>query len=212
MTRMLKYRFMGESYRELYERKIFMEGPEVTIHELRKAMYYIHDLRIEDDKKLEVYFSILSGSGILDEVIEKSIDIAVSRCNPVGNKYYKPILDLKYDGGDGNLWVAIERKINLEHTQASARHQEALLAVGLAFYTELYVFYVRQLLEEEKRMEQRDIEKYKIKKVKRIRFVDGIQQKTEPGTMSRASTIGFKARYDRGREKKLVGKEKDANY
>ena len=67
----------------------------------------------------------------------------------MGDEYYRPIIDLKYDGSGGELCVAVERKINLGHTQASVRHQEALLAVGLAFYTELYAFYIRQLLEED---------------------------------------------------------------
>ena len=66
MTSMLKYRFKGESYRETYRRRLLTEGSVATIKELRKAMYFIHDLRVVDDKRLEAYFGILSGSGILD--------------------------------------------------------------------------------------------------------------------------------------------------
>ena len=212
MTSMLKYRFKGESYRETYRRRLLTEGSVATIKELRKAMYFIHDLRVVDDKRLEVYFGILSGSGILDEVIEKSIDIAVSRYNTVGDEYYRPIIDLKYDGSGGELCVAVERKINLGHTQASVRHQEALLAVGLAFYTELYAFYIRQLLEEEKRIEENDMKKYKVRKVKGIRIVTKNQGKTDRGMMPRPVTFDLKTRYDRAREKKQVRREIEGDY
>ena len=175
-------------------------------------MYFIHDLRVVDDKRLEAYFGILSGSGILDEVIEKSIDIAVSRYSTVGDEYYRPIIDLKYDGSGGELCVAVERKINLGHTQASVRHQEALLAVGLAFYTELYAFYIRQLLEEEKRIEENDMKKYKVRKVKGIRIVTKNQGKTDRGMMPRPVTFDMKTRYDRAREKKQVRREIEGDY
>ena len=176
---MLKYRFKGESYRETYRRRLLTEGSVATIKELRKAMYFIHDLRVVDDKRLEAYFGIL---------------------------------DLKYDGSGGELCVAVERKISLGHTQASVRHQEALLAVGLAFYTELYAFYIRQLQKKKKRIEENDMKKYKVRKVKGIRIVTKIQGKTDRGMMPRPVTFDMKTRYDRAREKKQVRREIEGDY
>ena len=130
-----------------------MAGRGRMAQELRKALYCIHNLEVEDMEALTGAFAVLSGSGMLDDIIEEAIDTAVSRF-VVGEKYYRPILDMRYDGHGGDLWMVIEKRINIEHSQTAERHKEAVLAVGLAFFTEVYEFCVRRLLMEEDKEER----------------------------------------------------------
>ena len=146
-------------------------------------------------------FAVLSGSGMLDDIIEESVDTAVSRF-AVGEKYYRPILDMRYDGHGGDLWMVIERRISLEHSQTAERHREALLAVGLAFFTEVYEFCVRRLLAEEDKEERRALKKYKVKKIKGIKVVTKVQGRSDWAPMPRPAVFSMKTKYDRGREKR----------
>lgn len=68
------------------------------------------------------------------------------------------------------------------------------------------------MLEEEKRIEENDMKKFKVRKVKGIRIVTKNQGKTDRGMMPRPVTFDMKTRYDRAREKKQVRREIEGDY
>ena len=98
--------YKREAYKGMYDRKERIAGRGRMAQELRKALYCIHNLEVEDMEALTGAFAVLSGSGMLDDIIEEAIDTAVSRF-VVGEKYYRPILDMRYDGHGGDLWMVI---------------------------------------------------------------------------------------------------------
>ena len=208
---MLGFRHKREAYKGMYDRKERIAGRGRMAQELRKALYCIHNLEVEDMEALTGAFAVLSGSGMLDDIIEEAIDTAVSRF-VVGEKYYRPILDMRYDGHGGDLWMVIEKRINIEHSQTAERHKEAVLAVGLAFFTEVYEFCVRRLLMEEDKEERTALKKYKVKKVKGIKVVTKVQGRSDRVIMPRPAVFNMKTKYDRGREKRQARKEIDEQY
>ena len=208
---MLGFRHKREAYKGMYDRKERMAGRGRMAQELRKALYCIHNLEVEDMEALTGAFAVLSGSGMLDDIIEEAIDTAVSRF-VVGEKYYRPILDMRYDGHGGDLWMVIEKRINIEHSQTAERHKEAVLAVGLAFFTEVYEFCVRRLLMEEDKEERTALKKHRVKKIKGIRVVTKVQGRPDRAIMPRPAVFNMKTKYDRGREKRQARKEIDEQY
>ena len=76
---MLGFRHKREAYKGMYDRKERMAGRGRMAQELRKALYCIHNLEVEDMEALTGAFAVLSGSGMLDDIIEEAIDTAVSR-------------------------------------------------------------------------------------------------------------------------------------
>ena len=208
---MLGFRHKREAYKGMYDRKERMAGRGRMAQELRKALYCIHNLEVEDMEALTGAFAVLSGSGMLDDIIEEAIDTAVSRF-VVGEKYYRPILDMRYDGHGGDLWMVIEKRINIEHSQTAERHKEAVLAVGLAFFTEVYEFCVRRLLMEEDKEERTALKKHRVKKIKGIKVVTKAQGRPDRASMPRPAVFNMKAKYDRGREKRQARKEIDEQY
>ena len=128
------------------------------------------------------------------------------RLSPTGEKYYRPILDMRYDGHDGDLWMVIEKRINIEHSQTAERHKEAVLAVGLAFFTEVYEFCVRRLLMEEDKEERTALKKHRVKKIKGIKVVTKVQGRPDRAIMPRPAVFTMKTKNDRGREKRQAGR------
>ena len=108
--------------------------------------------------------------------------------------------------------MVIEKRINIEHSQTAERHKEAVLAVGLAFFTEVYEFCVRRLLMEEDKEERTALKKYKVKKVKGIKVVTKVQGRPDRVIMPRPAVFNMKTKYDRGREKRQARKEIDEQY
>ena len=202
---MLGFRHKREAYKGMYDRKERIAGRGRMAQELRKALYCIHNLEVEDMEALTGAFAVLSGSGMLDDIIEEAIDTAVSRF-VVGEKYYRPILDMRYDGHGGDLWMVIEKRINIEHSQTAERHKEAVLAVGLAFFTEVYEFCVRRLLMEEDKEERTALKKHRVKKIKGIKVVTKVQGRPDRAVMPRPAVFTMKTKNDRGREKRQAGR------
>ena len=134
------------------------------------------------------------------------------RLSPTGEKYYRPILDMRYDGHGGDLWMVIEKRISIEHSQTAERHKEAVLAVGLAFFTEVYEFCVRRLLMEEDKEERTALKKHRVKKIKGIKVVTKVQGRTDRAITPRPAVFNMKTKYDRGREKRQIWKEIDEQY
>lgn len=208
---MLGFRHKQEAYKGMYDRKRRMNGRKKMAAEMRKALYGIHDLEAGDSEALMMAFSLLSGSGMLDDIIEEAVDTAVSRF-AVGKKYYRPILDMRYDGHGGDLWMVIEKRVNIVHSQTAERHKEALIAVGLAFFTEIYEFCVRRLLAEEEQVERTALKKYKVKKIKGIRVLTKIQGKREREAVPRPTAFNMKTGYDRSREKEQIRRALDEQF
>ena len=103
-------------------------------------------------------------------------------------------------------------RINIEHSQTAERHKEAVLAVGLAFFTEVYEFCVRRLLMEEDKEERIALKKHRVKKIKGIKVVTKMQGKANRAIIPRPVVFSMKTKYDRGREKRQARKEIDEQY
>ena len=90
--------------------------------------------------------------------------------------------------------------------------EEAVLAVGLAFFTEVYEFCVRRLLMEEDKEERTALKKHRVKKIKGIKVVLKVQGRPDRAIMPRPAVFNMKTKYDRGREKRQTWKEIDEQY
>ena len=90
--------------------------------------------------------------------------------------------------------------------------EEAVLAVGLAFFTEVYEFCVRRLLMEEDKEERTALKKHRVKKIKGIKVVTKVQGRTDRAITPRPAVFNMKTKYDRGREKRQIWKEIDEQY
>lgn len=150
MKMILKYRNLWGAHKGIYERKMQSLGPKKMNDDLREALYSIADLNIEKDKegKLRDNIVLLSGSGLLDSIIEDSISVAVSQYPFAGERFYRPILTSKYDGYKDESWITIQKKVNLSESHTYERHNEALLATGLAFCKRVLGYYARLLMKE----------------------------------------------------------------
>ena len=124
---MLGFRHKREAYKGMYDRKERIAGRGRMAQELRKALYCIHNLEVEDMEALTGAFAVLSGSGMLDDIIEEAIDTAVSRF-VVGEKYYRPILDVRYDGRGGALRMVSDPRSKIERCNTAQCHKDAVLS------------------------------------------------------------------------------------
>lgn len=206
---MLNYRHKEASYREMYQRQVMQEGPEKVFRMLRMYLYGIHDPDVTKKAALEKAFSMLSGSGMLDAIIEESIDIVERRFGSIGEDFYRPILDMRYGEDGGDYWWLVEQKVGLGHSQTYTRFKEAVLAVGLVFFTELYEYCIRSLLDEEEKGEVITVKKYKTRKVKGVRIVTEIKGRKDRLLMPRPAVFDLKTKYNRNREKRQTRKEID---
>lgn len=146
----LRFRNKKESNKFAYairRHEMELSGNHDLIGKTKRAIYELRDLEANDEDVLVKNLVWLSGSGLLDRMIDDSINLAASSFASVGVDYYKPILELRYDGGVGEQWWIISQKINLSRSQTNVRRTEAILAMGIAFYTCIADYYISMLKE-----------------------------------------------------------------
>ena len=141
---LLKYRQKGFAYRGYVEREFWMKTKKEYLNSLKESLHHLYDLLIEENK-LEKDLRLLSGAGILDELIEVAISDAVKRSGSVGEKYYVPILNMRYNGDEKSWWWAVQTKVGRSDSMVYERNNEMLISVGLIFYLDLYGYYVRKI-------------------------------------------------------------------
>ena len=151
MQTILKYRNLWGAHKGIYERDMRSLGQKKMAVKLRDALYSLADLDIEKSKERELKKNIilLSGSGLLDSIIEDSISVAVSQYPYAGEKFYRPILTSKYDGYKDESWITIQQLVSLSESHTYERHNEALLATGLALCKAVLSYYAQLLMTEE---------------------------------------------------------------
>ena len=141
---LLDLRQQGFAYRGYVEREFWMKTKKEYLNSLKESLHHLYDLLIEENK-LEKDLRLLSGAGILDELIEVAISDAVKRSGSIGEKYYVPILKMRYSGDEKSWWWAVQTKVGRSDSMVYERNNEMLISVGLIFYLDLYGYYVRKI-------------------------------------------------------------------